>query len=446
VDVPSLSPDLAHTRILLIGNDELTGVTRRVLRGAGSIVTNLRDPSDRAILTALRHPVDTVVVISDDDHISLRIGLVVEGVRPGVPLIVTVFDRDVADELERAVPNVRVMSMADIVVPTLAGPCLDDRLLSVHRTANGLRAVRVVDGGPQIDPIDFPGPRRLTRLIAHLEAIMRPHDLSAKVLIAGVIGFALMLGVDAISAMLVLHESVIEGLYSATDAIVTVGPDPLVQHGPSWFKLFSAVTMIGALAFTALVTAGLVNRLFDRRLVAIAGRRCLPRTNHVVVVGLGQVGLRLCLLLRELGAPVLAIESDPDADYVARAKDYAIPVVIGHGGSGFVLRRVSLRRARALAAVTSDEVENVAIVVSAHAEREELRTLLRAGRGEVRNETRALLRLGAVRDVYRIGGTLLAAAALGSRASEAFLHEQTVYLVTPEGLIEPFHESAAAAG
>ena len=54
------------------------------------------------------------------------------------------------------------------------------------------------------------------------------------------------------------------------------------------------------------------------------------------------------------------------------------------------------------------------------------------------NETRSLLKLGVVRDVYRIGGTLLAAMALGSEAREAFLHEQTVYLVTHDGEIEPF--------
>jgi Trk K+ transport system NAD-binding subunit len=95
----------------------------------------------------------------------------------------------------------------------------------------------------------------------------------------------------------------------------------------------------------------------------------------------------LCLLLRELGVPVVAIESNPDADYVARAKDYGIPVVIGRGSSGFVLRRISLHRAQALAAVTSDEIENIAIVVAAHGEREQLRTLLRAGRrrGSQRN-------------------------------------------------------------
>lgn len=432
------------TRVLLIGDDELTAVTQRTLQDAGAIVTNLREHSDAAIRTALGRRVDRVVVISKHDHISLRNALVVEGVRPGIPLVVTVFDRDVAIELERAVRNVRVMSMADIVVPTLAGPCLNEQLLSLHRTSGGLRAVRDGDDGPQIGPIDAHVRGRRARLAAAIGAALRPHEPSAKILIGGIIGFVLVLAIDAIATMIVLHESPVEAFYAATKVIITVGPNHLVDEGPTWFKGFSAVMMIAALAFTALLTAGIVHRLIDRRLSAIFGRRCLPRAEHVVVVGLGQVGLRLCLLLRELDVPVVAIESDPDADYVARAKDYGIPVVIGSGSSGFVLRRVSLHRARALAAVTSDEIENIAIVVSAHGEREQLRTLLRAGRGEVHNEARALLKLGVVRDVYRIGGTLLAAVALGSDACEALLHEQTVYLVAADGRIEPFHEKLAA--
>ena len=61
------------------------------------------------------------------------------------------------------------------------------------------------------------------------------------------------------------------------------------------------------------------------------------------------------------------------------------------------------------------------------------------------NETRSLFRIGVVRDVYRIGGTLLAAAALGSNATDAFLHEQTVYLIMPDGSFEPFEADVAAA-
>ncbi len=70
--------------------------------------------------------------------------------------------------------------------------------------------------------------------------------------------------------------------------------------------------MIAALGFTAIFTAGLIDRLLDRRLTAILGSRSVPRKGHVVVVGLGNVGLRLCLVLRDLGVRVLAVETDAD--------------------------------------------------------------------------------------------------------------------------------------
>ena len=435
------------SHILLIGNDELTGVTQRALREAGAIVTNLRDPADAAIRTALRHEVDTVVVISKDDHISLRSALVAEGVRPGVPLVVTVFDRDVAVKLESSVRNVRVISMADVVVPSIAAACLDHSPLSLHRTKAGYRAVRAGTEGPEIVPLDLPprslGRRALTLLGSHA----RPFELSAKILLSGLLGFLAILVLDVVMTMAVLHETLAEAIYTATKTIVTVGPNPHVDEGPEWFMVFSSAMMVAGLAFTALFTAGVVGRISDRRLIAIAGRRVAPRRHHVIVVGLGQVGLRLCMLLRELGTPVLAIELNRHADYIDRARECAIPVVVGRGGSLALLRRVSAGRARALAAVTSDEIENIAIVVAALACREDLRTLLRAGRGEMMSETRALLKLGVVRDVYRIGGTLIAAMALGSPAREAFLHDKVVYLVTPDGTIEPFgiaQEAAAA--
>lgn len=141
----------------------------------------------------------------------------------------------------------------------------------------------------------------------------------------------------------------------------------------------------------------------------------------------------------------MAVESDPDADNVIRAKDAGVPVVIGRGGSRFLLRRLSLGRARALAAVTSDEVANISIAVAALAECGGMRTVLRAGGGEVINETRSLFTIGVVRDVYRVGGTLLAAAAMGFKGNQAFLHEHTVYLIDPDGGIEPFETDLEAA-
>jgi voltage-gated potassium channel Kch len=154
------------------------------------------------------------------------------------------------------------------------------------------------------------------------------------------------------------------------------------------------------------------------------------------------------MMLRVLGVPVVAVERDPDADNIRRARQYHVPVVIGRGSSRAVLRRLSLARARALAAVTSDEIENISATMAALAMREDLRTVLRAGSGDMMDETRALFRIGAVRDVYRIGGTLLAAAALGSPAEEVFVADETVWVIGQDGRLERFdtHLETAARG
>jgi len=61
--------------------------------------------------------------------------------------------------------------------------------------------------------------------------------------------------------------------------------------------------MISTLVWTAIFTAGLVDRLLEPRLLGLYGRRKAPRSGHVIVVGMGQVGVRLCAEIRRLGIP-----------------------------------------------------------------------------------------------------------------------------------------------
>jgi Trk K+ transport system NAD-binding subunit len=423
-------------RILVIGEGPLTDVVRRALAAAGAHVVHLGAPSDPEIREAMAEDLDAVAVISRDDRVSLRQALVVEALRPGVRLIVTIYNRDLGAELRRAVANVRVMSMGDIVAPSLAAACLGDGMLSVRADRTGLTAIRAGGDGPLAASAHVHRRNLAERLLANAVALLHPFELSAKTLLAGMLGFVVILVSDSIVLGLALHEGAPEAIYSATKAIVTVGPNVRLDNGPTWLKLYSSATMLAALGFTGVFIAGLIDRLLDRRLVAIIGLRVMPRHDHVVVVGLGQVGLRLCMMLDSLGVPVVAIEVDPQADNIRRARQYNLPVVIGRGSSRAVLCRAALERARALAAVTSDEIENIAAAVAGLAMQASLRTVLRAGSGDVLDETRALFRIGAVRDVYRIGGTLLAAAALGSSAPEAFGSEESVWILGADGRIE----------
>ena len=76
--------------------------------------------------------------------------------------------------------------------------------------------------------------------------------------------------------------------------------------------------------------------------------------------------------------------------------------MIGRGANPPVLRRLSLDRARSLAAVTPDDLRNIEAAVAARAADDDLRVVLRAGDGEIADETRSLERIGHVLDVHRL--------------------------------------------
>jgi hypothetical protein len=357
-------------------------------------------------------------------------------------MLVTIFGRGIATELESTMENARVLSMADNVAPAFAGPCLDPELLSLAGPISAVCGVEASGDSPRATAREPTRRGILRRLWTGLESVAQPFDASARILVVGLVGFVAVLLIETAVTSLARGLPLVEAFYVSTKVAITVGPSSAAETGP--FKIFSSVAMLLTLGFAAVLTAGLVNRLLDRRLTGIVGRLAVPRRDHVVIVGLGQVGLRLSALLRELGVPVVAVERDSDAPNVARAKDERLPVAVGSGGSHRLLRRLSLQRARALAAVTSDEVENLAILVAARGRRDDLPIALRAGEGEATNEVRSLFHIGVVRDVYRIAGTTLAAVALGHDAQEGFPYEGTLYLVDRKGNIEPFVPADAA--
>ncbi|MDQ6804374.1 MAG: NAD-binding protein [Actinomycetota bacterium] len=439
-----IEPTESARSVLLIGDGAFPRSVELALTRAGASVRWMRRPNDREIASVLTDEFDVTMVVSRDDIEVLRIALVVEHARPGGRLIVTVFNRTVAGQLRRTVPRCQVTSMADAVATTLAGPCIADGLESLAQLPDGLVGVTEAADGIEVVPLRVGRRGRLVRALHEIRGALRPFDLSARFLVAGLSGFIGILALDAVVSGVALHQQPVDAFYDATKALVTVASNPAVDRAGPGSKLFAAVLMLASLGFVALLTAGIINRLLDRRLTGIIGRRAIPRSDHVIVVGLGQVGLRLCLLLRSLGIGVVAVERDPSAPSVELARDYKIPVVLGTGAERTLLAKLSLDRARALAAITSDDGENIAITVAALAVREDLRVVLRAGDGDVTTEIRSLFNIGVVRDVHRIAGDLLAAAALGVETAGAAARDGETWLVMTDGSTRHINELKAS--
>ena len=426
--------------ILLLGEGDLADEVRGALEALDAAVVRLVRPTQRELAEVFeRGRVERAVVVAADDPSALRMALMVRDADADVELLITYFDPTTAEELSRRIGNCRIVSMAEIAAPTLAGACLDEDLGAI-RLEDG-RPVGLRTDGDEVEEVAVAIPDR-RRVRSLLTALLSPYDRSAALLFYGAVGIMVILLIETVAAAIVLDQGLIDAFYGAAKTLVTVDPNDEVADGPSAFKVFISILMLTALVFEAFFTAGIVNRLIDRRLTGLFGRRAVPRRDHVLVVGLGQVGLRLCLLLRDCGVAVVAVDDQEDGENVGKAREEGLPVVIGQGADPSVLRRLSVGRALSLAAVTNDDLANLSIAMSSRATCEDLRVVLRVGDGHLANETRSLFKIGIVRDVHRIAAGLIAAQATGSPASAVICREEQTHLVHADGTLE---EAAIAA-
>jgi voltage-gated potassium channel Kch len=337
---------------------------------SGSPAASALDLTDGEAATLLRegHWRAVAVVTRDDAH-ALRLTLLSAHVRPDLPLWVTMFDHTVSRELEHVAPKVHVLSPSEIVAGDLAEGCFAEAgedIVGRHR-----HGVRIVD------------------------------DALRLLVLAGS-GLFVALIIEMVITMIAFHHGVIDAFYFSTRSVATVAGPPGAANGPDWFKLVSAANMVLAVVLVAIFTAALVRRLSRRRLTTLFGPRAAPARHHVVLVGFGQVGFRLAQVLKERGVAVVAIERDAEAPSVRLAKAAGIPVAVGRGDDREVLQRVGIEHCGAIAAVTSDDLVNVAVGLAAEDLRADVPIVLRLGDGEVASETDSLLHLGRICDAHKL--------------------------------------------
>ena len=425
---------MAAQRVLLLGAGDLTEETGEALAAAGADVTHLEDPGRESLAEALEAGADAVAVVSRDDAWPLRVVLLVRHLDADVPIVATISDRAVGRRLEAELGRSTIVSIAEIVAPSLAGPCLADELAAVF-DGDPPQGLTCRDGDAR--PAPLPEVRR-RRARALATAVLKPFDHSAGLVFFGAVGLLTILVLETVAAALVLEQAAVDSFYGAVKTLVTVDPNPQVQDGPKWFKVVISLSMLVALLFAAAFTGGLVERLIGRNLTGLRRAPCrAPLGSRRGRRARAGRPARCACCCGAAGCPSLPWTTRRTARTSAARAELGLPVVIGRGADPSLLGRLSLGHAHALAAVTADDLQNIAVVLAARTHASDLRIVLRAGGGATRGETRSLERLGHVRDVHRIGAVYLAGLALGSAAEHVVVDGDTAHLRDGDGALEP---------
>ncbi|MGC1307050.1 MAG: NAD-binding protein [Phormidesmis sp.] len=128
---------------------------------------------------------------------------------------------------------------------------------------------------------------------------------------------------------------------------------------PGWVQLVCLVITLTSIMVVLGVLGLVAERILNSRFDFLQKRPRIPRSNHVVVVGLGRIGRKVTSLLIELNQPMVAVDARPHPPELLTQ----VPLLIGN-----VLEELpaaNLATAKSIIAVTDDQMLNLEIALLA---------------------------------------------------------------------------------
>jgi len=331
-----------------------------------------------------------LAILNEDDLGNVRAAMRAQKVRPGIRLVIAIFNAGLGARIRSFFPNCAVLSQAQTAAPSLVAAALGEPAPSQLRLAGqtmyvtrrervragqiicGLAAsadaeapsllppedaaaglvLAVADGTPR-NPLSR---RRQRRLAIPLRLLRRVFGTQLGLVFAGLLvvlvaGFALLAAnpvVPNASLGFAFYQTLLD---AAGDAVPASSPG----HLPAGNELAQVLLTFDGLAFLPVVTAAFVGA----RISGTAERDQPPLAGHVIVAGLGTVGTRVVGMLHDLGVDVVAIDQSNDAAGLPLARRLGVRIVIGEAQEEETLRAAGITTCQAIVSVTNNDIANL---------------------------------------------------------------------------------------
>ncbi|HWM93918.1 MAG TPA: NAD-binding protein [Thermoanaerobaculia bacterium] len=426
----------------------------------------------------------SLIAATDQDLVNIEVALDARRLRPDIPLVLRLFDPDLARQLEGAFDLRRAIGMSTLAAPSFAAAAIGEALLTTfslegtsfvvgrHRASEGpLRDCPTVDdlarrhnlitlmverpdqdcltlpeGGTAILPNDrlsllghkedwdrFLGSPRSSVSGRHRGTDRVPFALRMRRSLSRLLRFwreePLPLRVVFLSLCLLIPLTIAvfygylrQSLVDAVFLTITNlhGEVVLPEDVGPEIKLYEVLLMILGSVTLATLYSMLTDFVVGSRLRKLLGSQPMPRQGHVVVVGMGNVGFRVVRELTAVGVPVVAVDADADRPFLADVRTRA-SVVIGDARLSDTLLRSGIARARAVVAATGDDSVNLGIGLAARQSNPRIRTVVRLFDAEFARKVESALGIDAALGASRIAAPTFAASALFSDVVKAFI-------------------------
>jgi Trk K+ transport system NAD-binding subunit len=210
-------------------------------------------------------------------------------------------------------------------------------------------------------------PSRPLRAMAYLRhlAVSLLNAVDRRLVVALFALFAVVIGSTVILRLAYRlggqHIPLLDAAYFTVETVTTVGyGDFSFRNQSPWLMGGAILLMLLGALFVAVFFAMLTNMLVSRRIEESLGRRRITGLRgHVLVIGLGAVGMQAASRLVAAGSDVVVVEKHDGNRHLSQARALGVPVVIADATLPETLESVSLASASAVAVLTSDDLANL---------------------------------------------------------------------------------------
>ena len=407
-----------HREIIVAGEDALSKTIAEELRGAGARIVKVNTAAD--LLGAGVHRARAVVCAGPNDAVNLEIALLARQYSPDVRVVARLANDVLREAVVDVNGPGAILDVADLATPSLVEAVLSRRAhqfktagiefvvwgseakyeATLREIYADLAPVAVVHGKNSPFPgevVPCPGrdlkvyagdftsmiglkdeleargitvpPRTATRsnhsrLRRVIDATRAMRD-DVNPLLFPSLAFLLLLTLGSAAVVRFGYRnprmSWLDALYFTSETITTVGfGDFSFAQQSTFLRLFAIGLMFSGVIVTAVLVAFLADLLLSRRFVQTAGlRRARHMRGHVVVIGLGSIGVRVVNDLIKDGYDVLVIEPDENNRYLPTVAELDVPVIFGDPTMRQTLESARVDRARGVTVVNQDDMQNI---------------------------------------------------------------------------------------
>ena len=429
------------------------------------IIGELR--SAQTLINAGLKTAHTLVLVNDDDAINLAILTQSRLINPRIRIINRIFNETLGERLDYTLPDHVSMSVSSLSAPIFSFAALGNKAIGQLKLHNQtwpiqeiiidenhpwlglplselwddtsrmliyyLSATEEIDlvsavvAGKQLQKGDHvilgikPTVRVKRRLVigkfwkaitnlGKYQQYVRPVTLVAMTLV-------LMICMATLTYVSVNYKiSLVDSLYFSVGMITGAGgKEEVAENAPDSIKIFTAMMMIVGAGVIGICYALLNDFILGSRLKQFWDAARVPSRHHYIVCGLGAVGMQIVRQLHSQGHEVVIIESDAQNRFLYTARSLGVPVILEDARLNTTLKAANVQHAASMLVVTSEDMVNVEIALTAKAIAPKLILVVRGEDEQLSESIQEVFEFDAVLCPAELATHAFAAAALGGK-------------------------------